>query len=77
MPEHSSYSPAALALMGAGVSLTAIAGALATTPTSVSRWLKGHYPAPSELWVVIAALGGRDLAERVRSLVPSRAEVPS
>jgi hypothetical protein len=69
-----SYSPAALALMGAGVSLTSIATAMDSTAASVSRWLRGDFPAPSELYVVIAALGSRDLAETVRSLVPVPAE---
>lgn len=63
------YSPAALALMGRGVTLTRVASALSTTPTSVSRWLAGHYPAPPEMFGAIAALGGRDLADEVAELI--------
>lgn len=69
MPENR-YSPAALALMRAGVTLTRIAEALDTTPTTVSRWLAGQHPPPDELFVVIAALGGRELADEVADLIP-------
>lgn len=63
------YSPAALALMARGVTLGRVADALDTTPTTVSRWLRGTHCPPESLWTVIAALGGRDLADEVRSLV--------
>lgn len=64
------YSPAALALMAEGVTLGRVAEALDTTPTSVSRWLSGHFPAPPELFGVIAALASRELADEVRRLIP-------
>jgi transcriptional regulator with XRE-family HTH domain len=70
-PSSYSYSAAALVLMAAGVTLPRIADALDTTPASVSRWLKGQYPPHPELFVVIAAIGGRPLADKVRALVPS------
>lgn len=63
------YSPAALALMSRGVTLARIAAALDTTPQSVSRWLAGRFPAPPEMFGVIAALGGRQLAEEVTELI--------
>lgn len=63
------YSPATLALMGAGVSVTQLAKALETTPTSVSRWLRGHYQAPPELFGAVAALGGPHLARSIERLV--------
>jgi hypothetical protein len=67
------YSPAALALMARGIPLSRIADDLDTTPTSVSRWLRGEHPAPAELYPTIAALGGRDLASHVLELIPASA----
>lgn len=67
-----SYSPAALALMRDGVSGVQIAEAFGTTPVTVSRWLRGASTPPPELFPVIAALGGRDLADEVRELIPER-----
>lgn len=66
------YSPAALKLMAAGVRATPIAEALGTTTPTVSRWLRGSVPPPPELFAVIAALGGRDLADEVRAAIPER-----
>jgi hypothetical protein len=71
MPAQS-YSPAALKLMAVGVRATPIAEGLGTSTASVSRMLSGATP-PPELFTVIAALGGRDLANEVRALIPSRA----
>jgi transcriptional regulator with XRE-family HTH domain len=65
------FSPAALALMGAGITLRQIAAPLGTTEPTVSRWLRGQYRPPAELFAVVAALGGRDLADRVRELIPA------
>jgi predicted transcriptional regulator len=72
-----SYSPAALALMARGVTLTRVAATLDTTPTSVSRWLRGDHPAPPEMYGAVAVLGGRDLAREIRALVDQAAAVPA
>lgn len=76
-PAAPTYSPAALALMAAGVTLARLGEALGRPKRTVSRWLQGRHPAPPELWGAIAALGGRDLADEVRQLVEAQRLEPS
>lgn len=66
------FSPAVLELLTNGVTVTQLAGALYTTPTTVSRWLRGRHSAPQDLFGAIAALGSHDLAAAVRSAIPTR-----
>ena len=69
------YSPAALRLMAEGVAIARLADALGKPPRTVGRWLAGDHPAPPELWGVIAALGGHDLADEIREMVRDQDEV--
>lgn len=69
-------SPAVLALLQHGVTVTRVAEALGVSIGVTSRYLSGHTRAHPRLYGVIAALGSPDLASDVERLVAdARAEL--
>ncbi len=64
------YSPAALVLMGAGVSITELATKLELSPTAITRKLKGELGGVNgNLGDAITELAGSDVYEQIVQLV--------
>jgi len=64
------YSPAALVLMGAGVSITELAAKLELSPTAITRKLKGELGGVNgNLGDAITELAGSDVYEQIVQLV--------
>ena len=63
------FSKGALALASSGVRQRAIADIKAVDQKTVSRWLSGESPAPSDLLDVIAELADEATARRVAEAI--------
>lgn len=64
------YSPAALLLMGAGVSITELATKLDLSPTAITRKLKGELGGvKGNLGEAITELAGSEVYEQIVELV--------